>query len=134
LFFCFVGLGTAYAGLTVTPVTWNVIGLDSNRVTDGPDTFQVGARVCNTGATAVTNVTGTLIWDSANAFINVNGSNPINAGTYPAGACYDIYFPVTVTRTSSAYNTTRRYHITVSGDSVASVSTPTPRELYIEHF
>src|SRR5205085_7487796 len=66
LFFGCFGLGTAYAGLTVTPVTLNVIGLDSNRVTDGPDTFQVGVRVCNTGVATVTNVTGTFVWDSSN--------------------------------------------------------------------
>src|ERR1041384_6627549 len=58
VFFCCVGLGTAYAGLTVTPVTWNVIGLDSNNTSAGPDTFQVGVRTCNTGGTTVTNVTG----------------------------------------------------------------------------
>ncbi|PYS92244.1 MAG: hypothetical protein DMF64_09665 [Acidobacteria bacterium] len=132
LFFCFVGLGTAYAGLTITPVTWNVIGLDSNNTSVGPDTFQVGVRACNTGGATVTNVTGTFVWDSSNAFLNLSGANPDNVGALAAGACTDIYFPVTVTRTSSAYNTARRYHITVSGDSVASVSTPTPRELYVE--
>ncbi len=42
------------------------------------------------------------------------------------------YYPVVVTRSALAYNATRRYHITVSGDLVASVSTPTPRELYVE--
>src|SRR5687767_14370757 len=31
--------------LTITPLTWNVIGLDSNRPATGPDTFPVGARV-----------------------------------------------------------------------------------------
>lgn len=133
VFFCCVGLGTAYAGLTVTPVTWNVIGLDSNNTSAGPDTFQVGVRTCNTGGTTVTNVTGTFVWDSSNAFLNLSGANPDNVGSLAAGACTDIYFPVTVTRTSAAYNTARRYHITVSGDSVASVSTPTPRELYVEH-
>lgn len=133
LFFCGVGLGTAYAGLTVTPVTWNVIGLDSNNTSVGPDTFQVGARACNTGGTTVTNVTGTFVWDSANAFLNLSGANPVNIGALPTGACTDIYFPVTVTRTSAAYNTARRYHITISGNNVASVSTPTPRELYVEH-
>jgi uncharacterized repeat protein (TIGR01451 family) len=127
------GVRSAYAGLTVTPTTWNVIGLDSNRVTDGPDTFQIGARVCNTGSAAVTNVVGTFVWDSTNTFINLSGASSVTVKTLAAGACVDLYFPVTVTRTSSAYDTARRYHITVQGDGVATVSTPTPRELYVEH-
>ena len=44
----------------------------------------------------------------------------------------DFYYPVSVTRTSAAYNTTRRYHMTASADGAAAVSTPTPRELYVE--
>ena len=32
--------------LTVTPITWNVIGLDSNGPQSGPQHFPVGARVC----------------------------------------------------------------------------------------
>jgi uncharacterized repeat protein (TIGR01451 family) len=39
---------------------------------------------------------------------------------------------VTITRSASAYNQTRSYHITVSGTGFSSVSTPTPREIYVE--
>lgn len=123
----------AYAGITVTPVTWNVVGLDSNNTSVGPDTFQIGARVRNTGATAITNVTGNFIWDSTNAYVNLSGPATINAGTLAAGASVDIYFSVVITRTSAAYDTTRRYHISVSADNTAAVSTPTPREIYVEH-
>ena len=42
--------------LTITPLGWNVIGLDSNDVTVGPNVFPIGARVCNTGSDPVTNV------------------------------------------------------------------------------
>jgi uncharacterized repeat protein (TIGR01451 family) len=132
LFFGVWGVQSAYAGLTITPTTWNVIGLDSNNVNSGPNTFQVGARVCNTGAAAVTNVSGTFVWDSVNAFINLNGPSNINVPSLAAGTCVDFYYTAAVTRSSLAYNATRRYHITVTGDSVASVSTPTPRELYVE--
>src|SRR5437016_13118072 len=132
LFFGVWGVQSAYAGLTITPTTWNVIGLDSNNVNSGPNSFQVGARVCNTGGTAVTNLSGVFVWDSANAFINLGGSSTINVPSLAAGGCVDFYYPVVVTRTTSAYNTTRGYHITVSGNSVASVTTPTPRELYVE--
>src|SRR6266851_4644399 len=132
LFFGVLGVQSAYAGLTITPTTWNVIGLKSNDVTSGPNSFQVGARVCNTGATAVTNVSSSFVWDSSNAFINLSGPSTINVPSLAAGGCVDFYYSAVVTRTSSAYNTTRGYHITVTGDSVASVSTPTPRELYVE--
>src|SRR2546428_9488249 len=81
------GVQAAYAGLTITPTTWNVIGLDSNNVNSGPDTFEAGARVCNTGGSAVTNVTGNLVWDSANAFINLSGSSALTVPSLGAGAC-----------------------------------------------
>jgi uncharacterized repeat protein (TIGR01451 family) len=132
LFIC-CGVQMVYAGITVAPATWNVIGLDSNNPSIGPDTFQVGARVCNTGGTAITNVVGNFVWDSANAFINLSGPSTDTATSLAAGACVDFYYQATVTRTSLAYDTARRYHITVSADNTAAVSTPTPRELYVEH-
>src|SRR5688572_6184262 len=131
----FVGVwavGAAYAGITVQPTTWNVIGLDSNDVNTGPAAYPVGVRVCNTGGAAVTNVTGTYVWDSSNIYVNLTGASTINVQTLAAGACTDIYFSVTITRTSAAYNSARRFHITVTGDGVSSVTTPTPREVYVE--
>jgi uncharacterized repeat protein (TIGR01451 family) len=133
LLFGFWGLHTAYAGITVTPTTWNIIGLDSNDVNAGPDTFQVGARACNTGAAAVTNLSASFIWDSANPYIELSGNAAPTTKSLAAGACVDFYFQIAVVRTPSAYDTARRYHITVSGDGIAAVSTPTPRELYVEH-
>src|SRR5438034_7275331 len=128
------GVQSAYAGLTVTPVTWNVVGLDSNNPTaSGPDTFQVGARVCNTGGTAVNSIVGNFIWDSTNSYINLSGASTLNVSSLNAGACVDLYYPVTVTRTSSAYDTSRSYHISVSATGVSTISTPTPREIYVEH-
>jgi uncharacterized repeat protein (TIGR01451 family) len=133
LFFGVCGVQSAYAGLTLTPVTWNVVGLDSNKTTDGPDTFQIGARVCTTGGAAVNNIVGDFIWDSSNAFINLSGASTLNVSSLNAGACVDLYYPVTVTRTSSAYDTSRSYHISVSATGVSTISTPTPREIYVEH-
>ncbi|MFN2598292.1 MAG: beta strand repeat-containing protein [Pyrinomonadaceae bacterium] len=124
----------ARAGITVTPTTWNVIGLDSNKpTTQGPDTFQIGARACNTGATALTNLTATFVWDSANAFINLSGASTQQSRSLAAGACVDFYFQAVITRNSAAFDTARRYHITVTADGGFSASTPTPRELYVEH-
>ncbi|HYY94798.1 MAG TPA: hypothetical protein VE713_09795, partial [Pyrinomonadaceae bacterium] len=137
-FFCVVGAESARAQLSITPVTWNVIGLDSNQYTQGvgPDTFQIGARACNTSGAALSNVTGTFFWDSSNPYINLGGStlNPVTYSSLAAGACTDFYFPVTVSRVAQVFTTnpSRRYHISVSATGVAAVSTPTPRELYVE--
>ena len=132
LFLGVCGVQSAYAGLTVTPVSWNVVGLDSNNPTVGPDTFQVGARVCNTGGTAVNSIVGDFIWDSPNAFINLSGASTLNLSSLNAGACTDFYYPVTITRSSLAYNATRSYHIAVSATGISTITTPTPREIYVE--
>lgn len=123
----------AAATLTVTRITWDIVGLDSNKVTSGPNQFPVGMRVCNNGSTASTNTAATFTWDTANQYISLLESPTISIGTLAAGACTDVYWTAVVTRNSSAYDTTRQYHVTVSADSTASVSTPTPRELYVEH-
>jgi uncharacterized repeat protein (TIGR01451 family) len=132
LLVCLGSAERAHAQLTVQSVTWDVIGLDSNDPSVGPDTFQSGVRACNTGGATLNNLVATHFWDSANIYVNLNGTNPLRARTLSAGACLDFYFPIRVTRTSAAYNTTRRYHITVAADGVAAVSTPTPREIYVE--
>jgi uncharacterized repeat protein (TIGR01451 family) len=110
-----------------------VVGLDSNSTSAGPDTFEIGARVCNTGGTAVTNIVGDFIWDSTNIYLNLSGASTLNISSLAAGTCTDLYYPVTVTRTSLAYNATRRYHIAGSATGVSTITTPTPRELYVEH-
>jgi LPXTG-site transpeptidase (sortase) family protein len=126
----------ALTTLTVTPLTWNVIGLDSNNVNVGPNHFPVGARVCNTGGEVATDVTASFQWDSADPYINLRPGtlSSINLGTLNAGSCADAYFEVEVTRNSSAYNHTRRYRINVTaGNVTGTVSSPTPRELFVEY-
>src|SRR5437899_3098803 len=59
------------AVLSVTPISWNVVGLDSNNVNAGPNHYLVGARVTNTGDTTATNVRASYTWDSSNALINL---------------------------------------------------------------
>jgi uncharacterized repeat protein (TIGR01451 family) len=129
----------ADASLSISPLTWNIIGLDSNNVNVGPNHFPVGARVCNTGDAPATNVTSAFVWDSANPLINLRPGTlfSYNAGNaVPSLApteCFDFYYEVEVTRNPAAYDTTRRYHITATADSLGTVSTPTPREVYVEH-
>ncbi|MDQ1372828.1 MAG: hypothetical protein QOJ09_166, partial [Actinomycetota bacterium] len=123
----------AAPALTITPLGWNIIGLDSNKPAVGPSLFPVGARVCNTGDAVAPTVSSQFVWDTANAFVNVEGLSTIASGDLAAGACTDAYFHIRVTKTSSAYDTTRGFHVTASAGGVAAVSTPTPRELYVEH-
>lgn len=123
----------AHATLTVTPLTWNIIGLDSNSPTSGPKFFPVGARVCSSVDT--TNVTVSFVWDSANANVNLR-SGTLSSIIIPSlggGGCSDAYFEAEVTQVAGAFDTTRRYHITASDGVAATASTSTPRELYVEH-
>lgn len=119
--------------LTIEPITYNVIGLDSNDVTDGPNTFPVGVRVCNTGSDPATNVRVEVVWDTANAYIALDGAPTRTRDELAAGACDDIQWQAVVERDPAAYDTTRRFHVTASADGLSPVSTPTPRELYVEH-
>ncbi len=123
---------TAQAALTLTPLTWDVVGLDSNSPPTGPRHFPVAARVCSTVAT--TNVAVNFIWDSANPNINLRtGSlSTLNFASLPANGCTDAYFEAEVTQLPAAFDTVRRYHIAAT-DGSGTVSPPTPRELYVEH-
>lgn len=123
---------TAHAALTVTPISWNIIGLDSNDPLTGPNNFPVGARVCSNVAT--TNVAASFVWDSANAFVDLRAGSlsTVNIPAIGAGMCQDAYFEVSVVRNVAAFDTARRYHITAT-DFSGTVSTPTPREVYVEH-
>lgn len=139
--------GPGWAALQITPITWNVIGLDSNKVTDGPDTFPVGARVCNVGGAASAPVTATFVRTGAtNPFITMltpGGtliSDPLPSGAAPPSQytistlpanCYDFYFEVQITRSTSAWNTTQGYYISAT-NGTETVTTPQPRELFVE--
>ncbi|MEA2163516.1 MAG: hypothetical protein QOK37_1643 [Thermoanaerobaculia bacterium] len=123
----------AFATLTIAPapVTWNIIGLDSNGPATGPHLFPVGTRVCSSVATTAT---VNFVFDPpANAFINLRaGSLSTLSIPIGAGQCKDAYFEIDVTQTAAAFDTTQHYHITAT-DGSGSVSTVTPRELYVEH-
>ncbi|HSM50037.1 MAG TPA: hypothetical protein VLA75_01400, partial [Thermoanaerobaculia bacterium] len=131
----------AQTTLSVEPITWDGIGLDSNKPqTSGPEYFPVGVRVCNTGVAPAINVVASFVWESANAYIKTRPGTattlPVPPGTLdlaPA-ACTDFYFEAAVTRTAAAYDTTRRYRIDVTADGgLTTASSPTPRQLYVEY-
>ncbi|MBI2396259.1 MAG: hypothetical protein HYV17_00560, partial [Xanthomonadales bacterium] len=125
---------SAQAALTVTPLTWNIVGLDSNSPTTGPQHFPVGARICAGPGGSVGGITADLVWDSANAGVYERPGSDISL-SFPAlaaGACTDAYYEIEVDDVLAPYDTTRRYHISAT-DGSGSYSSPTPRELYVEH-
>lgn len=144
-----VGAAPASAALTVTPITWDIVGLDSNDVTTGPQDFPFAARVCTNVSTGTNVVRATFNWDdgldryAGHPFINLRSGAPnspfqVTLGPMAANTCQDAYFEVRVQRNASAYGTTRRYHILAEERTnpgnvlVNSGSTPRPREAFVE--
>ncbi|RJP49579.1 MAG: isopeptide-forming domain-containing fimbrial protein, partial [Anaerolineaceae bacterium] len=130
----------AAAQLEITPITWNVVGLDSNNVNTGPNNFPVGARVCNTGDATATNVSSQFNWEAvdptpAKDYIDNRPGSALSYSGYTLdpNECVDFYYEVEVDRNSNAYNDTRRYYITATADTLGTVSTPQPREIFVEH-
>ncbi|HYC01140.1 MAG TPA: hypothetical protein VEC57_18540 [Candidatus Limnocylindrales bacterium] len=126
----------AQPSLSMEMLTWHVIGLDSNNpVLQGPDEFLSGARVCNTGPDAANDIVVDYVFDTANPYVDISpkGTDQLTQPFLLPGACQDFYFLLRVKRTPLAYDTTRQFHIEVSASNHATISTPTPRELYVEH-
>jgi len=123
---------------TIRPVTWNVIGLDSNNVNVGPNRFPVGVRIC-AGGSALNAHKARFTFLSTNTYVNLPGSVSSQDVTLniSANTCQDVFWEVTVTRNSAAYKTTRRYEVEVLTSANASLSpvlkTPANRELYVEY-
>lgn len=133
--------------LTITPITWDIIGLDSNNVNVGPNMFPIGVRVCNTGTSPATNVTTSFFTDGViNPYITMlgftnltvpsipNGPVPLSQYTinYTPANCSDFYFEAVIARNSLAYNTTQGYHITTTADGLGTLSTPVPRQIFVQ--
>lgn len=124
----------AAPNLEIIPITWNVVGLDANDVTRGPNTFTVGARICNKGDAIATNLAIGFFWDTPNPYINlVNPS--INEHNFPSlaiGSCVDAYFPIVITRDVNAYDASASYYLAVVADDINTIYSPPNREIYVE--
>lgn len=128
--------------LAVEPLTWDVVGLDSNRpLTDGPDTFPVGARVCNPSGSAVADVATELVLDpSADAAFALAAGDPavVDLGDLDAGACADAYHLVTIDRAAARFPTGKvsgsvaPYRVHATAPDGSSGATPDGRQLYTE--
>ncbi|MBC7100286.1 MAG: carboxypeptidase regulatory-like domain-containing protein [Methanobacteriales archaeon] len=118
--------------LTLTKGSWDIIGLDSNNVNQGPNKYLVQVRVTNNATTTATNVTANFKWTTSNQYINLApGENDTKyLGDIPPGATADAFYLIQITRTSAAYLTSRNYTVTVAG-----TNTPTETitgSLYVE--
>ena len=131
----------AYAQPALTKakrLAWDVAGLDSNDLTDGPDTFVIGQRVCNTGNLDAINVEAELVWLNENANIAIAPGTPatISIGTLAPAQCYDAYFNIRLSRSAATRNTARRYRVAFSADGLAAVDAPIDaanyNEIYVE--
>lgn len=128
----FIWSGLSVAALSVNPLTWNIIGLDSNDPINGPNRFPVGAEVCSNIDTS--NVSVTLQFDSANPHINLSPGTLSSMGftSIDAGTCVDAFFEVSISPVVAAFDTARTFHIAAT-DSTGTYVSPMPRELYVEH-
>ncbi len=123
----------APVSLTVANTGWNVIGLDSNDVTAGPDSFPQEFKVCNTSSdTDATDVVAVWTWTSANSYISLDGNATKTIGTVAANSCHSFWWTVTVARNASAYDTSRLYKVDVQDGASASATTGT-KLVYVEH-
>ena len=135
--------GQAMAQLTITPITWDVVGLDHNRpLTSGPELFPVGAEVCSSAA--ATNVQVDFLWTDGNGsgwdfgtghpFINLRPGS-LTSLAFPsigAGECRDAYFELRLNRSAAAFGQVRPYTIQASDAALNTASTPSNRQIRIE--
>ena len=121
------------ASLSITPVTWDVVGLDSNSPGTGPKNFPVGAKVCNTGNATATGVATAFAWTTANANISLQSAASDTLPDLTAGACVSSYFTIEVNRIRAAFDTTRKYTITATATGGLTAATPSNRQIYVEH-
>ncbi|HZG36384.1 MAG TPA: hypothetical protein VEY87_11110, partial [Gaiellaceae bacterium] len=118
--------------LSLAPITWDVIGLDSNNVDTGPNVFPVGVRICNTGSDPATNVQASWSWKtSQNSFETPTQGATVPVGTLAGSACRQAFFDVTLNRSASSRGKARDYQITVTADGGLNVAGP-QRQLYVE--
>lgn len=128
----------AAAQLTVTPLTWDVVGLDHNRpATSGPKWFPVGARVCNGAETVAHEVTVAMQWGSGSDdtyIVNRPGSlTELDFPSIAGGECVDAYFEIElVNRARDSFGNARPYTIEASADGFATAATPAGRQIYIQ--
>lgn len=130
--FATANIANAATSLTISSIGWNVVGLDSNDVNSGPERFPQAYKVCNTSGSAATNVEADWEWTTANALVSLDGDTNRKIGTIAANSCVQVYWTVKVTRDEAAYDTSRKYRVSVKDDAAANATTP-ELLVYVEH-
>ena len=100
----------------------------------GPNTYPVGARVCNTGDEAALNLVFSLIWDQDNANISLMSPSSISLSQLDATNCRDFYFQVLVNRTDASYDSSRDFHFTLIADGGIEETTDLNTEIYVQPY
>ncbi len=119
---------------TVERAGWNVVGLDSNDVTDGPNQFPQGIKVCNTSSGLdASDVDITWNWTNATnaAYITLDGASTKTVPSLAAGACTTVWWTVTVARNNASYDKSRSYTVTATDGTATATSTS--QLVYVEH-
>ncbi len=111
----------AASSLSVTPLTWNVVGLRSNvsNSKPGPDRFPVGSRVCNSSAAGVTTASDVRTrfafegnGNSSQSGFSLDNSISIDTlGDLAPGACADSYYNVLLEQSPSNRGHFREYFV-----------------------
>lgn len=130
------------SGLSVSVVTWDILGVKSNNtgLSTGPGPgFPVGVKVCNTTGSAVSDVETAFAFTSANSYISVSGLSTDTIGSLSAsgspGDCAYSYYSIDVSRVSAARGTNRSYQITAydnTGGPATVDGTTGTRTLYVQ--
>ncbi len=123
------------SGVTVSVLSWNTIGVDSNKpVSTGPHQFVIQARVTNNTGSSITNVSAIFALGSGTSYITTLGPLTQNIGTLANNSSADVFFQVVITPppspdspSNAVYGTSRNYTVTAdytdnSGAQVASYS------------
>ena len=125
-------------GFTATKVGWNVVGLDSNRVTVGPNQYPNGVYMCNTSGSTIS---GSSVWTwldntyASNIYLADDSTATSNSvsWTIPTGSCQSVYWTVEIARLTSSYFKTRDFKITVNTTSPSSTTdVVTNQQIYVE--
>ena len=109
-----VAASAAGPTLAISPLEWNVVGLDSNSPASGPNRFHIGALVCNTGDAPATSIEAAWSWDTEGSAVSLQGPAVRSLTDLEPGACASAWFGLQVEPQASSYDATREFHITAT--------------------
>jgi hypothetical protein len=127
--------------LTVTPISWTVVGLDSNSPSTAglPHVYPVGARICNTGSNPATNVSAKWTWGDTTgantidqAFNGPAQNTTQSVGTLAGGGCQDVYFNVDVKQSGGNSSKTHSQNQNIIATADGGLTATETKLVYVE--